>query len=272
MNFGKYRKKVTISLAISLHDRMTQYYESVTHSRTLTRRMPVIIRCDMECGKAFTNKLKKPWDDVFSEAMQRTVCDMAEKIQGCVLGYTASDEISILLLDYQELNTDAWFGYNIDKLVSSAASMATIFFYKNFIKCALLYENSLSESEKVSDSNYLAVLNDKVQKSPIFDARAFNIPKEEVANYFLDRQRYTEKNSISMLARYYFSHKKIEGKNGSQMKDMLVKECNVNWDNYPVVYKYGVFCKKGSLFRIDKNSPIVSDDRDYIDSLVSVGE
>ena len=66
MIFGKYRKKVTISLAIFLHDRMTQYYESVTHSRTLTRRMPVIIRCDMECGKAFTNKLKKPWDDVFS--------------------------------------------------------------------------------------------------------------------------------------------------------------------------------------------------------------
>lgn len=259
-------------MAISLHDRMTQYYESVTHSRTLTRRMPVIIRCDMECGKAFTNRLKKPWDDVFSEAMQRTVCDMAEKIQGCVLGYTSSDEISLLLLDYQELNTDAWFGYNVDKLVSSAASMATIFFYKNFVKGALLYENSLSESEKVSDSNYLEVLNDKVQKSPIFDARAFNIPKEEVANYFLDRQRYTEKNSISMLARYYFSHKKIEGNNGSQMKDMLVKECNVNWDNYPVVYKYGVFCKKGSLFRIDKNSPIVSDDRDYIDSLVFVGE
>ena len=168
MNFGKYRKKVTISLAISLHDRMTQYYESVTHSRTLTRRMPVIIRCDMECGKAFTNKLKKPWDDVFSEAMQRTVCDMAEKIQGCVLGYTASDEISLLLLDYQELNTDAWFGYNVDKLVSSAASMATIFFYKNFVKGALLYENSLSESEKVSDSNYLAVLDDKVQKRVLF--------------------------------------------------------------------------------------------------------
>lgn len=180
-------------MAISLHDRMAQYYESVTHSRTLTRRMPVIIRCDMECGKAFTSKLKKPWDDIFSNAMQNALIEMANKIQGCVLGYTASDEISLLLLDYQELNTDAWFGYNVDKLVSSAASMATIFFYKNFVKGTLLYENSLSESERVSDSNYLAVLNDKVQKSPIFDARAFNIPKEEVANYFLDRQRYTEK-------------------------------------------------------------------------------
>lgn len=259
-------------MAISLHDRMTQYYESVTHSRTLTRRMPVIIRCDMECGKAFTSKLKKPWDDIFSNAMQNALIEMANKIQGCVLGYTASDEISLLLLDYQELNTDAWFGYNVDKLVSSSASMATIFFYKNFVKGALLYENSLSESERVSDSNYLAVLNDKVQKSPIFDARAFNIPKEEVANYFLDRQRYTEKNSISMLARHYFSHKEIDGKNGSQMKDMLVKECNVNWDNFPVVYKYGVFCKKDGLFCIDKNSPIVSQNRDYIESLVFVGE
>ena len=272
MNFGKYRKKVTISLAIFLHDRMTQYYESVTHSRTLTRRMPVIIRCDMECGKAFTNKLKKPWDDVFSEAMQRTVCDMAEKIQGCVLGYTASDEISLLLLDYQELNTDAWFSYNIDKLVSSAASMATIFFFKNFVKEVLAYKKTLPDRMDGCDECYYNTLLDKIQGNPIFDARAFNIPKEEVANYFLDRQRYTEKNSISMLARYYFSHKEIEGKNGSQMKDMLVKECNVNWDNCPVVYKYGVFCKKDGLFCIDKNSPIVSRNRDYIESLVFVGE
>lgn len=272
MNFGKYRKKVTISLAISLHERMSQYYESVTHSRTLTRRMPVTIRCDMECGKAFTNKLNKPWDDVFSEAMQRTVCDMAEKIQGCALGYTASDEISLLLLDYQKLNTDAWFGYNIDKLVSSSASMATIFFYKNFVRSALLYESGLSKAEKMNDSNYLAVLDDKIQKSPIFDARAFNIPKEEVANYFLDRQRYTEKNSISMLARHYFSHKEIEGKNGSQMQDMLMEKCNVNWNDCPTVHKRGAFCKKNSVFRIDENSPIISKNRDYIDSLVFVGE
>ena len=272
MIFGKYRKKVTISLAISLHDRMTQYYESVTHSRTLTRRMPVIIRCDMECGKAFTNKLKKPWDDVFSEAMQRTVCDMAEKIQGCVLGYTASDEISLLLLDYQELNTDAWFGYNIDKLVSSAASMATIFFFKNFVKEVLAYKKTLPDRMDGCDECYYNTLLDKIQGNPIFDARAFNIPKEEVANYFLDRQRYTEKNSISMLARHYFSHKEIEGKNGSQMQDMLMEKYNVNWNDCPIVYKRGVFCKNGSLFRIDKNSPIVSDDRDYIDSLVFVGE
>ena len=259
-------------MAVSLHERMTQYYESVTHSRTLTRRMPVIIRCDMECGKAFTNKLKKPWDDVFSKAMQRTVCDMAEKIQGCVLGYTASDEISLLLLDYQELNTDAWFGYNIDKLVSSAASMATIFFFKNFVREALHFEDSLSEEDKTSNGEYLVVLNNKVQCNPIFDARAFNIPKEEVANYFLDRQRYTEKNSISMLARHYFSHKEIEGKNGSQMQDMLMEKYNVNWNDCPIVHKRGVFCKKDSLFRIDENSPIVSQNRDYIDSLVFVGE
>lgn len=259
-------------MAVSLHERMTQYYESVTHSRTLTRRMPVIIRCDMECGKAFTSKLKKPWDDIFSNAMQNALIEMANKIQGCVLGYTASDEISLLLLDYQGLNTDAWFGYNIDKLVSSAASMATIFFFKNFVKEVLAYESGLSEAEKVSDGNYLAVLDDKVQKSPIFDARAFNIPKEEVTNYFLDRQRYTEKNSISMLARHYFSHKEIEGKNGSQMQDMLMEKHNVNWNDCPIVYKRGVFCKKGSLFHIDDNSPIVSQNRDYIDSLVFVGE
>ena len=259
-------------MAVSLHERMTQYYESVTHSRTLTRRMPVIIRCDMECGKAFTSKLKKPWDDIFSNAMQNALIEMANKIQGCVLGYTASDEISLLLLDYQELNIDAWFGYNIDKLVSSAASMATIYFYKNFVRSALLYESGLSEAEKVSDSNYLAVLDDKVQKSPIFDARAFNIPKEEVANYFLDRQRYTEKNSISMLARHYFSHKEIEGKNGSQMQDILMEKYNVNWNDCPIVHKRGVFCEKDSLFHIDYSSPIVSQNRDYIDSLVFVGE
>lgn len=272
MIFGKDRKKVTIKLAISLHERMTQYYESVTHSRTLTRRMPVIIRCDMECGKTFTNGLKKPWDDVFSKAMQRTVCNMADKIQGCVLGYTASDEISLLLLDYQDLDTDAWFGYNIDKLVSSAASMATIFFHKNFAIEAETRMNTKQMDVDEAFDGYFSTLRSKMQKNPIFDARAFNIPKEEVANYFLDRQRYTEKNSISMLARYYFSHKEIEGKNGSQMQDMLMEKYKVNWNNCPIAHKRGVFCKKICDFHIDENSPIVSQNRDYIESLVFVGE
>ena len=42
-----------------------------------------------------------------------------------------------------------------------------------------------------------------------FDARCFNIPKEEVANYFYWRQLDATRNSIQMVGQANFSHKEL---------------------------------------------------------------
>ena len=109
----------------SLGDRMKLYYEN--RSKTyLTRRTPVIIRLDGCHFHTFTRGFAKPFDKRLVEAMQETMLELCKTIQGCVLGYTQSDEITLVLVDYKALDTDAWFDYSVQKLCSVSAAMATL--------------------------------------------------------------------------------------------------------------------------------------------------
>lgn len=116
----------------ALAKRMKQY-EAVPKN-TLTRRTPVIIRVDGRAFHTFTRGFKKPFDDVLMRAMQDTMKYLCENIQGCVLGYTQSDEITLILVDYKKLNSEAWFDYEVQKICSIAASMATMAFNESFSK------------------------------------------------------------------------------------------------------------------------------------------
>ena len=115
----------------ALGDRMKNNYEEVTKTR-LTRRTPVIIRLDGCHFHIFTRGFKKPFDEVLVKSMQATMKYLCKNIQGCVLGYTQSDEITLVLVDYKELNTSAWFDYEVQKMCSISASMATMAFNKFF--------------------------------------------------------------------------------------------------------------------------------------------
>ena len=106
-------------------------YENVTRNY-LTRRMPVIIRIDGKSFHTFTRGFKRPFDDVLVKSMQDTMKYLCENIQGCVLGYTQSDEITLVLVDYQNRDTSAWFDNNIQKMASVSASMATMAFNEAF--------------------------------------------------------------------------------------------------------------------------------------------
>ena len=110
----------------SLGDRMKRY-EYVSRNY-LTRRVPVIIRIDGKAFHTFTKGMRKPFDRVLMSAMQETMRFLCANIQGCVFGYTQSDEITLVLTDYASIRTDAWFGYNVQKMCSIAASMATLAF------------------------------------------------------------------------------------------------------------------------------------------------
>lgn len=235
-----------------LGERMKTFYEDVAKTK-LTRRIPVIGRLDGKAFHTLTRNMKKPYDEDFQYCMWQTAKYLCENIQGCKLAYVQSDEISLLLIDYAKLNTDAWFGYQVQKMCSVAASM-----------CSVIFNKILSE---YFETNNLSV----------FDARFFNIPKEEVNNYFLWRQNDASRNSVSCLAQSQFSHKELHGKNTSEMQDMLMLQKGINWNGCPVSQKRGVCIKKEtymvgeterSRWVIDENIPIFSQDRDYIQTLV----
>ena len=101
----------------SLGDRMKNNYESRAKIKLL-RRTPVIIRLDGKAFHTFTKGMKRPYDSLLVDTMQQTMLELCKNIQGCKLGYTQSDEITLLLIDYTNLNTDAWFDYEVQKICS----------------------------------------------------------------------------------------------------------------------------------------------------------
>lgn len=260
---------------MTLEQRMKVYYE-MPYKAYLTRRTPVVIRVDGKAAHTYTKALNKPFDEVFVNAMFAAAHELCEEAQGCVLAYTQSDEISIVLLDYQTINTDAWFGYSINKLVSICASTATAHFNNAFRFYA---HNELDEMNNsgVCDEAYAKrskALQDCIDNPLLFDARAFNLPKEEVCNYLIWRQNDARRNSISSLARAHFSHKEVCRKSGSELIEMMLDK-GIDYNKKPDAFKRGAcYLRKDGKWTADIHIPVFSTDdgRSYVDSLVYVGE
>lgn len=199
---------------MNLGERMKANYEDRYRSY-LTRRTPVIMRLDGKAFHTFTRGCEKPFDNFLSNAMYKTAEDLCRQIQGAQCAYIQSDEISILITDYNRLETQAWFDYNVQKMVSVSASIASVYFHEN-------YQENLTDA------------------LPIFDSRVFNIPKEEVNNYFIWRQKDWERNSIFMLANHHYSATELHGKTNSDKHEMLHKK-GVNWAELEDRWKNGRF-------------------------------
>ena len=257
----------------ALDKRMKEYYESISKTK-LIRRTPVALRIDGKAFHTFTRGFKKPFDDILVSAMQNTMRYLCANIQGCVFGYTQSDEITLILIDYQTLTTSAWFDYEVQKMCSIAASMATMVFNKEFTRLANNYINNTMEAWNIPDDDkkYMKTLDKAMTMGAMFDCRAFNIPKEEVCNLIFWRQQDASKNSVQMVARCYFSQKELNGKNTSQMQDMLHETYNVNWNDFPTEKKRGSSCIKAEKgWIVDHEMPILkNEDRAYVEKLIYI--
>lgn len=194
-----------------LGDRMKSYYED--RSRTyLPRRTYTMIRIDGKAFHTYTRGLKRPFDVDLIKDMDETTKFLCDNIQGAKLGYVQSDEISILLSDFEKATTSAWFDGNVQKMASISSSLATAKF------------NQLRSS---------------TGKLAMFDSRVFTIPpSEEVINYFIWRQQDATRNSIQAVAQSLYSHKELNGKNTDQLQELIWQK-GQNWNDYPVGQKRG---------------------------------
>ena len=269
-----------------LGKRMKEYYENIPKTK-LMRRAPVIARIDGKNFHTFTKGFKKPFDEILIKSMQETMKYLCENIQGCVLGYTQSDEISLLLVDYKNLNSSAWFDYEVQKICSIAASMATMAFNKSFTKnaeefmtdCAASYEMEGLCGKGTEEYKLCEVYQKAIEKGAMFDARCFNIPKEEVTNYFYWRQLDAIRNSIQMVGQAHFPHNILQHKTCEDIKDMLYVKDEIVWELLPTYKQRGSCCIKQdyiyeNILRkqwvIDNNIPLFKDEgRDYIEVLVN---
>jgi tRNA(His) 5'-end guanylyltransferase len=232
-------------------------YESVPRAH-LTKRLPAIIRLDGKAFHTLTRKLEKPVDTRFMKVMAETAKAVAEEVQGCKLGYTQSDEISLLLTDYETIKTQGWFDYGIQKMVSVSASLATAFFNARY----LYHFGACSPS--------LAV----------FDSRVFTLPPDEVTNYFLWRQQDAIRNSIQSFGQYNIGKKETHGVNCKDMLGML-KTRGIDWAIQPLDVRQGTLIqrvqhlshdRKGEARQIkvweSRGAPDFKTNRDLIDDIV----
>jgi tRNA(His) 5'-end guanylyltransferase len=192
--------------------------------------------------------------------MGKTMLFLCENISNCIFGYTQSDEITLVLYN-PNIDSEPWFDNRLEKIVSLSASLGTLAFNKY-----------LMEKENIDER--------KLWKAT-FDARAFNVPVFEVVNNIIWRQQDATKNSINSVAQANFSHKELQGKNGSEMQDMLMLQKGINWNDTPTKYKRGMSCIRkpveietpnGNAIRnkwvIDEEIPIISQDREYVEKLL----
>ncbi len=227
----------------SLGDRM-KGYEDVAKNR-LTRRLPIVIRVDGKAFHTLTKGMQRPFDAKFIQCMHATAEALVAEIQNADFAYVQSDEISVLVTDYKTLRTEAWFGNQVQKIVSVAASVATAHFGKAF-------------REFFPDRKAL----------PTFDARVFSLPPDEVCNYFIWRQNDAVRNSIQSVGQFYFSPRQLHGVNCDQIQEKLFQEAGVNWNDLDDFLKRGAIAVKGYTEGGCFGAPHFAGNRDYVEQFV----
>ena len=223
----------------SLGTRMKEFYEKPYQTK-LTRRTPVAIRIDGKAFHTFTRGFQKTFDPLLMKAMQHTMKYLCENIQGCVFGFTQSDEITLILIDYQKLDSSAWFDYEVQKMCSISSSMATMAFNKYFSEMVMQLESDVAQEYEtdgdtewvIKMEKYLKAYRKSCEKGAMFDSRCFNIPKEEVCNLVYWRQLDATRNSIQMVGQANFSHNELQGKSCNMIQDMLLTQKDINWNDY----------------------------------------
>ena len=263
----------------AIGDRMKQYENC--YRIYLPRRSAVVVRLDGRSFHSFTKGFARPYDTVFASCMWETARKLCENVGGCRFGYTQSDEITLILADWENPKTEPWFGNNLQKIASISASMATLYFNKAFQEKVAPEYDYIERDEKLRDIQiaHLKALNNRMAT---FDSRVFIVPQEEIFNVLYWRQLDCKRNSIQLLGQAHFSHNQLQNKNSDEIQEMLFQEKGINWANEPEWFKNGVAIYKkptkvdyefdgnsGVVFRnkwyVDLETPVFTKDRSYIE-------
>lgn len=233
----------------SLGDRMKSFYED-RFRIMLPRRTYTLIRIDGKAFHSYTKGMVRPFDDKLINAMNATTKFLCENIQGCNLGYVQSDEITLVLTDFEERETQAWFDGNLQKMCSISASLATAVFNSFGLKPGVF---------------------------AMFDSRVFQVShKSEVMNCLVWRQQDATRNSISAVAQSLYSAKELHKKSTNEMQEMIFKK-GINWNDYDAGLKRGRCVIKREVQKngvtrnkwIVENPPIFTEnDKEWLNSVI----
>jgi tRNA(His) 5'-end guanylyltransferase len=247
-----------------LGNRIKTNYENRTRI-SLPRRSYTVIRIDGKAFHTYTKGLSRPFDRRLIDDMNATAAYLCKNIMGAKLAYVQSDEISIVMTDFEDISTQAWFDNTLQKMCSVAASMATSEFNRLRLMGGLFP---------------MSVYDIKQFRMAEFDARVFQIPqKVEVINYLIWRMNDAVRNSIASVAQSLYSPKELNGKNGNQQQEMIFQK-GINWNDYDFREKRGGVITKvmedisngEETFQRSKwklvETPVFTQDREFLENLI----
>lgn len=214
-------------------------YEA-SSKQLLVPRTPVLARIDGRAFHTFCRGLAKPYDVDFHACMWAAAMAVCKDIAGCKIAYVQSDEINLLVTDYEAINQGNHFDYEVPKLCSTAAATASVVFLAEF------YKRFPDRATRMLQTG---------RGLPTFDARFYNVPREDVANLFLWRQRDAERNSLSMQAQAHYSTSELHGQ-GKAAKHDLLHEKGINWSHLPTPRKRGV-CIVRETYEVPRTRPAI---------------
>lgn len=212
----------------------------------IPKKSYVCIRLDGKSFHTFTKGLDRPFDKGLMDDMDSTTKYLCENISGCKIGYTQSDEITLILSDKDSIETEPWFGNNLQKLCSVAASMCTAKFNQLRRDRWYTYGTLELNPEPYSEHKSL-VYKRQVETLAFFDARVFVLPNEaDVYSVLQWRSNDASRNSVSSVAQSLYSHKELHGKSNSDMQEMIFQK-GINWNDYSYREKRG-----GTFAKVEK--------------------
>ena len=219
-------------------------YEAPSTSRKAFKGQPLVVRLDGKSFHTWTKGLKRPYDKRLSDLMVHVTKQLVDRFQARV-GYTQSDEISLVWYIQPHETAEYPFDGRFQKLESLTAAYATAVF---------------NEAKALGFTG-----EPQGERLALFDSRAFVVPTvKEAYHAILWRQQDATKNAISMAAHTYFSHKSLQGKDGPTMQERLFTEKGINFNAYPAFFKRGTFVKRHKVLKTlsaDELSRIPADHR-----------
>ena len=228
------------------------YYRGLSDYKLLPNSYVLVMLDGRSFSHMVKNKFLKPFDDNFIRMMNETAEYVCKNVQGCKFAFVQSDEISLVLTDFDTPTTDAFFSNRLCKMQSIIASLATAKF------------NQLMASyhfDKMWDEGYPPDLSvddicNKIEELPLyqFDCKCWNVPTyNDVFAWILYRQNDCIKNSKQQTAQTCIPHKELLGKNTDEQIALLKETKGIDWNLFPNDRKYGRFIWKEEV-------QLVSDD------------
>lgn len=258
------------------------YYEN-TPFNFLKRNLPAVILISGEEYQKFTEKFQKPYDSIFLSSMQNTLVYMCSQIPGCIMGYTKEFDMTIIFNSPSNIETPSWYNFDINKITTLTASMATLKFNKTFEKSAKTYVMSGNNFDETRKFTAMQGYVSAIEEGALFTSKTFNIQPDQIADYLFLQQKQTIDNAVHEMGLEYFKEAELADKSSSDIQFMVFDKSGINFDSYPSEFKRGTACVKNTIkdgelisplkeagaWVIDKHMPLLKPgSRSYIEEVL----